>query len=109
MGRPQLALGTHGRVRTCRHGDGWRAMTLIRDFDGRTRAVQRHVKTRGGAEQALARALQERSGFTDGGDVTPNTKVSVLAELGMPACRGRTEVRPRSMHTAVSSTDSSCR
>ena len=80
MGRPPLGLGSYGRVRTFREGDGWRARTLYRDFDGKTRAVERHAPTQGGAERALAEALRDRGRVDASGLITRDTRVSVLAE-----------------------------
>ena len=80
MGRPPLALGTYGRVRTYRHRNGWKARTLYRDFDGKSRAVERHAPTQGGAERALAQALRDRGRVDAGGLITRETRVSVVAE-----------------------------
>jgi hypothetical protein len=41
-------------VRTYRTDQGWRARTLFRDFDGKTRHVERSGKSRAGAERSLA-------------------------------------------------------
>jgi integrase len=89
VGRPSLALGTAGRVRCYRHGDGWRAMVLYRDFDGVTRQVQKHAKTKGGAEQALATALRDRARVDAANAVTPDTRVSVLAEKWYAELEGK--------------------
>ena len=81
MGRPQLPLGTYGKIRTYPHGPGFRAMTSYRDYDGVTRSVQRHGKTRAAAERELTTALRDRAHYDAGQSITPNTKLSVVAEL----------------------------
>ncbi|KPM50882.1 integrase [Frankia sp. R43] len=81
MARPSLALGTYGNVYTAKYGDVYRARARYRDFDGRTRLVERHAKTKGAAEQALRTALRDRArvDVSEGG-ITAETKVAVLAE-----------------------------
>lgn len=81
MGRPELALGTYGRVRTHVHGDGFRAVALFRDYDGVTKQIQRHGKTKGAAERALAAAFRDRTKSAAQSELTPETRVKVLAEL----------------------------
>ena len=61
MGRPQLPLGTNGVVRTYAYGKGYRAQTYYRDWDGKTRLVERHGKTKGAARVALGKALRDRA------------------------------------------------
>ncbi|ONH49593.1 site-specific integrase [Frankia sp. CcI49] len=81
MARPSLALGTYGNVYTAKYGDVYRARARYRDFDGRTRLVERHAKTKGAAEQALRTALRDRARVDVGtGAITAETKVAVLAE-----------------------------
>ena len=48
--RPQLSVGTAGKVRIYPGGAGFRATTIYRDFDGRNRRIERHAKTKGAAE-----------------------------------------------------------
>jgi hypothetical protein len=60
VGRLSLAIGTAGRVRAYRTAQGWKARRLFRDYDGVTRAVERHGGTRGAAERSLAAALRDR-------------------------------------------------
>lgn len=78
MPRPRLEIGTYGKIRFCRSATGWRAMTFFRDFDGRTRPVERSGKTKGAAERNLKRALQERTGVA-GGEIKPDTKLRDLS------------------------------
>jgi integrase len=79
MGRPPLAIGTAGAVRIYQRGDSFIACTLFRDIDGKTRSITRTGKTRGAARQALAQAVKDRQ--IGNGDIGPETKVAVVAEL----------------------------
>jgi len=80
MGRPGLALGTAGKIRLHASPSGHRAVAWYRDYDGKCRQVERHAKTKAAAEAALRLALRDRARFDVGGDITSNTRVSVLAE-----------------------------
>ena len=80
VGRPPLPLGTHGAIRYYRSGPGFRARTLFRDYDGRTRAVERGGKSKAAAEGALKLALRDRARSGTGSNITADTKVTVLAE-----------------------------
>ena len=81
MGRPQLPLGTYGKIRIYPHGSGFRAMTNYRDYDGKSRLVQRQGKTKAAAERALVTALRDRAHYDGGNTITPNTRLAVAAEL----------------------------
>ncbi len=80
MGRPGLALGTAGKIRLHATPSGHRAVAWYRDYDGKCRQVERHGKTKAAAEAALRLALRDRARFDVGGDITPSTRVNVLAE-----------------------------
>jgi hypothetical protein len=67
-------------VSTARYGEGYRARARYRDFDGVTRLVEQHTKTKGGAEKRLRLALRDRMRVDSGADLTAESKVSVLAE-----------------------------
>jgi integrase len=81
MGRPALALGTFGTLRFYRTDNGWRVRTLVRDFDGVTRHIERRGRTRNTAEQALKKALRDRTHSGANDEITAFTKVRVLGEL----------------------------
>lgn len=81
MGRPQLPLGTYGKIRIYPHGPGFRAMTNFRDYDGKSRLVQRQGKTKAAAERALVTSLRDRTHYDDGNTITPNTRLAVAAHL----------------------------
>lgn len=89
MGRPHLELGTHGRIRVYRDPSGYRATCLYRDWDGISRQIQRQAKSRGAAERALALALRDRSGSRGADEITPETKVAVVAEKWFGELEGR--------------------
>src|SRR5688500_7763402 len=86
MGRPGLALGTAG-IRVHAASSGHRAVAWYRDYDGRCRQVERHAKTTAAAEAALRLALRDRARFDLGADITPNARVSVLAEAWFAGLR----------------------
>jgi len=44
MVRPQLPVGTAGKIRTYPASNGYRAATIYRDYDGRNRQIERHGK-----------------------------------------------------------------
>jgi integrase len=55
-------------------------MTRYRDWDGTIRLIERRGATRGAATKALNLAIRDRSRASSGSDITPDTKVAVLAE-----------------------------
>lgn len=81
MGRPQLPLGTYGKIRCYPHGPSFRAQTRFRDYDGVTRTVAKSGKTKAAAERALVTALRDRAHFDGGNTITPNTRLSIVAEM----------------------------
>jgi hypothetical protein len=80
MGRPPLGLGSYGTIRFYKTDTGYRACTLARGYDGRTRALERHGKTKAAAERALKAGLRDRAGEQVNGAISTETRVSVLAE-----------------------------
>lgn len=80
MGRPGLALGTAGKIRVHATPSGHRAVAWYRDYDGKCRQVERHAKTKAAAQAALRLALRDRARLNVDGDITPDTRVDVLAE-----------------------------
>ena len=85
MGRPALALGTFGMLRFYRTGNGWRVRTLVRDFDGVTRHIERRGRTRNAAEQALKKALRDRTHSGAKDKITAFTKVCDWVSFGSPS------------------------
>lgn len=94
MGRPPLELGTYGVIRFYKTDSGYRACTLARGYDGRTRALERHGKTKAAAERALKAALRDRVGEQTNGDITAGSRVSALAEAWYA---GLTDLSPITM------------
>ena len=88
MGRPPLALGTHGAIRCYKVDSGWRARTLARDYDGRTRDVERWGKTKAAAERALKAAVRDRTHTQADEPITRDTRLTVLAEPWYAALSG---------------------
>jgi integrase len=80
VGRPSLTIGTAGRVRAYRTAQGWKARALFRDYDGVTREVERHGRTRGAAERALAAALRDRVRVGGTETITRDTRVAALCK-----------------------------
>lgn len=64
-------------------------MCLFRDWDGVTRQIQKWSKTKGGAEQALAKALRTRARVGAGNEIVPDTLVSVVAEKWFAELEGK--------------------
>lgn len=94
MGRPPLALGTHGAIRCYKTDRGYRARTLARDYDGRTRAVERTAKTKAAAEAALKLAVRDRARAQADEQITADTRLSALAEAWYAAL---TDLSPTTM------------
>ncbi|NDK91765.1 site-specific integrase [Gordonia desulfuricans] len=83
MARPPLPLGTWGKITRTQVAPGrWRARARYRDYDGRTRPVERFGASGAKAERALLDALAERD-RTSGSvvDITRKTRLADLADL----------------------------
>jgi integrase len=86
MARPPLPVGAHGNIRTRRvtRVDGsvaQEASCRFRGADGHVRRVKRIRRTKAAAENALQAAVVELANQARGGEVTPSTKFSAVAEL----------------------------
>ncbi|ALB03005.1 tyrosine-type recombinase/integrase [Kocuria palustris] len=81
MSRPPLDLGTYGKITTTPTATGYVAKARFRDYDGRTRLVERSSpKSRADAERRLKRALADRSMPTEG-DLSGESRVKALAAV----------------------------
>lgn len=81
MPRRSLPVGTWGKIRRRKLGPGrFTARARFRDYDGITRDVEARGATAAAAEHALLEALRDRAAPT-GDDITPDTKLSKLADL----------------------------
>src|SRR5690242_9866789 len=88
MARPPLPLGTWGRMWRFKTASGsWAAATNFRDFDGRTRRVQRRAATGAKAEQLLREYLTTRGRAGRIGEITPETRVRDVGELWLAGLR----------------------
>ncbi|XVV05477.1 site-specific integrase [Actinosynnema sp. CA-248983] len=82
MARPPLPVGTYGEIRCYELPSGkFRAIANYRDYDGVTRPVERVGKTETKARDRLREALRDRGRVDAASEITPDTKVSALAEV----------------------------
>jgi integrase len=82
MGRPPLAVGTHGKIGfTVDTGPPLRvrARTHFRDFDGVTRQVTKFGASKAAAERALKLAIRDRNAPGQS-EITGETRISVLGQ-----------------------------
>lgn len=82
MARPPLPLGTWRKITRTNTDGRWRARAKYRDWDGRTRTVERFGKTGAAAERTLVEALRDRAKPTSSVvDITRDTTLADLATL----------------------------
>lgn len=96
MARPPLPIGTHGTITRTEIAPGrWRARAKHRDYDGRTRPVERFGKTGAAAERALKEALRDRAKPTGTVDeITRDTTLEDLARLWIDRRIAENELAP---------------
>jgi len=106
MARAPLPMGTWGKVRVYPYHhdargkpDTFRAETLYRDFDGRTRTVTAYGPSRTTATNKLRQRLKERSETGRQGELTPMHRFSAAADLWMEKLRGMVAEARRSPGT----------
>ena len=80
IGRPPLSVGTMGKIRLYKVSTGYRARALFRDFDGRTRELERTASGKGAATRALKEAVRDRVHLDGNAEITPDTRVKDLAQ-----------------------------
>ncbi|WP_409463258.1 tyrosine-type recombinase/integrase [Amycolatopsis sp. GA6-003] len=100
MPRPQLEIGTYGEIRYSAIPTGYRARALFRDFDGKTREVERSGKTKGKAAQRLRDTFRDWTGSTTG-EITRETKLKDLADVWMEQIRKDVREGTKSPTTAT--------
>ncbi|WP_116199571.1 site-specific integrase [Amycolatopsis circi] len=100
MPRPQLEIGTYGEIRYSATPNGYRARALFRDFDGKTREVERSGKTKGKAAQRLRDTFKDWTGSTTG-EITRETKLKDLADVWMEQIRKEVREGTKSPTTAT--------
>lgn len=80
VGRPPLELGTAGEVRIYPQAGGFRARVLYRDYDGKTRDIERTGKTRGAAQRSLTAAIRDRARVEGAEAIRADTALEVVAD-----------------------------
>jgi hypothetical protein len=81
MARPPLLLGSHGNVKVQREDGHWVARCRCRDFDGKTRRVERWASTKNAATKALQDELRDRVGGPQAMPLGPASRFSEAADL----------------------------
>ena len=80
-GRKPLPVGQWGSIAYKKQPNSkWRASALFRDFDGRTRTVERRHTTKSGADAALKACLLHHRAPASG-EITPDTRIGHLAKV----------------------------
>lgn len=100
VGRPRTPVGAYGTIKLDEIEKGkWRARTLYRFSDGRSRQVQRFGPTKGKAENVLKDALTKiQVPISSGGALSKSTKLADLAEAFLQSKRDA-NLAPRSIDT----------
>lgn len=70
-----------GKIRLYKVSTGYRARTLVRDSDGRTRGLERTGSGKGAATRALKEAVRDRVHLDSNAEITPDTRVKDLAQV----------------------------
>lgn len=97
MARPELPVGTWGKIRTERLGPKrFRARTRFRDYDGKTRDVEATDTTGPAAIRALKVKLRDRSAPSND-EITRDTRVTKLAELWLEEITDEERLAPQSI------------
>ncbi len=87
MPRPPLPLGSWGEIYVVARSGGWQARARYRDFDGRTRPVSAHGKTRAHAKRRLRDALGARA-TPSGAAISRDSRLTALAEVYLAEAEG---------------------
>jgi site-specific recombinase XerC len=81
VARPRLPVGTMGEIRCYRLPNGRvRATANFRDYDGRTRRVERTASSESAARNRLREACRDRGRTDSAAEITPKTTVAALGE-----------------------------
>ncbi|MFJ5545785.1 tyrosine-type recombinase/integrase [Micromonospora chalcea] len=103
MARPELAIGTSGKIRIEKLGPKrFRARARFRDYDGITRDIEATETTGPAAERALKVKLRDRATPTDD-EITRETRVSALAELWVEEITAEERIAPQTIHRYATS------
>lgn len=99
MGRRPLPVGTHGSFSYRTLGPRKvRAMTQVRDVDGRTRQVTREGTSKQDARGKVLEAITDRPGFT-GSTLTADTRISVVGRAWLDELDRLVELGHRAPNT----------
>lgn len=80
MGRPPMAIGTHGNIRFSQTQTDYRARAQFRGFDGQVREIERSGKSKAKAERELKLAINQEIQTPSGGEITAKTKFRDAAD-----------------------------
>ncbi|MGC5332808.1 tyrosine-type recombinase/integrase [Micromonospora sp. DT62] len=98
MARPELPVGTWGKIRTEKLGPNrFRARARFRDYDGRARDIEATDTTGPAAERALKVKLRDRATPNDD-EITRETRISRLAELWIEEITAEERITPQTIH-----------
>ncbi|MEU7779197.1 tyrosine-type recombinase/integrase [Micromonospora parva] len=104
MARPELPLGTWGKIRTQQLGPNrFRARARFRDYDGKTRDIEATGTTGPAAERALKVKLRDRTTPNDD-EITRETRVSRLADLWIEEITTEERIAPQTIQRYETST-----
>jgi hypothetical protein len=104
VGRPPLSVGTYGSISIAPYDTGYRARTRYRDYDGVTRRVERHGRTKGAAERVLRLALRHRLHVGAEAEIHLTLRSLGLRRPGSPKSRRRTAPQGPSARIETGST-----
>lgn len=83
-GRPQLEMGTYGKIRPRILDDGRvQVRCLYRDYDGRSRPITRIGASQAAAERVLKSAIRDRQRVAGDGHIRSDMRITALADLWM--------------------------
>ncbi len=98
MARPELPIGTAGKIRTEKLGPGrFRARVRFRDYDGVTRDIEVTDTTGPAATRALKVKIRDRSTPNDD-EISRETRISALAELWIEEITAEERIAPQTIH-----------
>lgn len=86
-----LPPGHWGKITLTESKTGWKARTKVRDLDGRVREVTRTAATKGRAEQAVKKALLDRTTPP----IVPGDTVAKMTELWLASLARDTTLAPQ--------------
>ena len=98
MARPELPIGTAGKIRTEKLGPGrFRARVRFRDYDGVTRDIEVTDTTGPAAVRALKVKIRDRSTPNDD-EISRETRISALAELWVEEITAEERIAVQTIH-----------